>query len=98
MTKLRASLILVLVVLLTALALPASACSCVRGDPRDQLKVADGAIVGTLVSQRPDPENESRSIYTFDVEEEVKGEFEETLDVYSGTDGASCGFEMAPGQ
>jgi hypothetical protein len=79
---------------------PAHACSCAGGyDPRDALAAADGAIVGTYVSRHPvDPTDEyGDTVYTFSVDEAVKGEFGNTVDIHSGSSGASCGFEMPPG-
>lgn len=99
MSRSKILFLLLLVVALLAVALPAGACSCAMGDPRDMLDGSDGAIVGTYVSRRPaDPSEEfGETIYTFEVDEEVKGHFDETLDVHSGSDGASCGFEIEPG-
>jgi hypothetical protein len=79
---------------------PAHACSC-RGDydPRDALAEADAAIIGTYLERHPvDPTDEyGDTIYTFSVDEAVKGSFGETVEVHSGSTGASCGFEMPPG-
>jgi hypothetical protein len=99
MSRFRLFILMGMVLALMAVALPASACSCAGGDPRDMLSESDGAIVGTYVSRRPaDPAEEfGDTIYTFEVDEEVKGDFEETLDVHSGSNGASCGFEIEPG-
>lgn len=80
-------------------ALPASACSCFQGDPRDQFEQADAAVIGEYVGNRPseaDPDWEA--IYTFSVEEEWKAEFGETLDVHAANNGAACGIEAQPGQ
>src|SRR5688500_12846371 len=80
-----------------ATALPAKACSCALGDPRDGLKASDGAFIGTLLSQTPDPGQEGSSIYTFTVSEEIKGTFEETVEVHSASNGAACGLEVPIG-
>jgi hypothetical protein len=66
-------------------------------DPRDQFAKAEAAIVGNYVGRRP-TEDEFRAIYTFEVQEEWKAEFGETLDVYSAHNGAACGLEAQPGQ
>lgn len=83
-------------VLLVATAVPAAACSCATGDPRTRLKKADAAIVGTLVSKAPDGQYDA--VYTFTVDEAVKGEFGDTVEVESAADGAACGLEVRPGQ
>ncbi len=87
-------------------ALPAHACSCAYGDPRERLAEADGAFIGTLVSQTetepPDPDEPISSgrdnTYTFTVEEVFKGDIGETIEVHAPADGASCGLEMGIGQ
>jgi hypothetical protein len=83
---------------LLALAPSAQACSCMRGDPRTQLDQADGAFIGRLVSADPAPPNASDRTYHFKVDEVVKGDIGDTIDVGSGGNGAMCGFEVAPGQ
>ena len=95
----RKSRLLALVVFaIVATALPAKACSCFMGDPRDALKASDGAFVGTLVSATPNAEDEGQtSTYTFTVEEEIKGDLGGTVDVISSTSGASCGIEVPIG-
>jgi hypothetical protein len=68
------------------------------GDPRDSLKAADGAFIGTMLSHTPDPgDGGQTSTYTFSVQEEFKGEFGGTVDVRSATNGASCGLEVPIG-
>ena len=83
-------------------ALPAHACSCAYSDPRDRLAESDAAIVGTLVESHPvDPPVDNSgedTIYTFTVDEEVKGDFGETLEVHAPYSGASCGIEVGIGQ
>lgn len=80
-----------------ATALPASACSCMYADPRDQFNDADAAIVGEFVGRRP-TDDEFRAIYTFRVEDEWKARFGDTLDVFSADNGAACGLEAQVGQ
>lgn len=95
----RKSRLLALVVFaIVATAVPAKACSCAMGDPRDALKASDGAFIGTLLSVTPHAEDEGQnSTYTFTVDEEVKGDLGETVDVVSATSGASCGIEVPIG-
>ena len=83
---------------LLATALPAGACSCFQGDPRDQFEAADAAFIGEFVGMRPGPDPEWDAIYTFDVEEEWKTDFGETVDVHAANNGAACGIEAQPGQ
>ena len=96
----RTSLVVLLAVVgLLAVALPAKACSCFQGDPRDQFDKAEAAIVGEYVGARPteDPDD-YEAIYTFNVQEEWKVDFGDTLDVHSADNGAACGIEASPGQ
>jgi hypothetical protein len=79
---------------------PAHACSCAGDyDPRDALAASDAAIVGTYLGRHPaDPTDVyGDTIYTFQVDEAVKGSFGETVEVHSGSTGASCGFELPEG-
>jgi hypothetical protein len=82
----------------------ARACSCVGyGDMRDRLAEADGAIVGTFLESHDadaDPTGSSGQdwIYTFQVDEEVKGTFDDMLEVHSPMNGISCGLEVQVGQ
>jgi hypothetical protein len=83
----------------------AQACSCVRPDVPVLLAQADAAFVGTLVSRRPvsppgpgptlstDPD-----IFTFRVDESVKGGLSGEVEVRSARSGASCGLEVGVGQ
>jgi hypothetical protein len=69
------------------------------------LAQSDGAFVGTLVSRRPasprgagpissaDPD-----IFTFQVDEMLKGELGREVEVWSAMSGASCGLEVRIGQ
>jgi hypothetical protein len=67
----------------------ASACSCAIGDPRDRLAEVDAAFVGTLVEKKV--LESTRTVNTFRVEEALKGELGETVDVHSGS---ACGLEV----
>ena len=80
------------------MALPASACTCVRSDPRDQLNESDAAFIGEFVSKRADPNDEFQSIYTFEVQEPIKGDLTQSIEVTSGSNEGSCGFTLEPGQ
>ncbi len=82
-------------VLLVAIATPASACSCASGDDRDALARSDAAFIGTLVSRT---DSGRSATFRFTVDEEVKGEFPQTIDVSSASDGAACGLEVRMGQ
>lgn len=94
----KSRLLAAVVFAIVATALPAKACSCALGDPRDALKASDGAFIGTLLSQTPDPDSpEWSSIYTFTVEETFKGELGETVEVHSASNGAACGLEVPIG-
>src|SRR3712207_2074538 len=73
--SMRRSLVIVALAGLAVLAaaLPATACSCYPGDPRDQFYEADAAIVGEYVGSRPSEDaDEYEAIYTFNVLEEWK--------------------------
>src|SRR5688500_10271202 len=84
----RSRLLAAVVFAIVATALPAKACSCALGDPRDALKASDGAFVGTLLSQTPDPDSpDQSSIYTFTVQETFKGTLDETVEVHSASNG-----------
>jgi hypothetical protein len=84
----------------------AHACSCVRLDARQGLSSADAAFVGTLLERRPEPAPPptgpavpiGRAIFTFRVDEAVKGALGESVEVWSSGSSASCGLEVAVGQ
>src|SRR5688572_25163810 len=76
------------------------ACSCAHGDPRDRLDGSDAAFIGRLIHrEEPTPgpggayDSGSKVTYRFRVDERVKGDLGETVDVESPNSGASCGFE-----
>ena len=83
-------------------AAPCAACSCAPRDPREMLTSADAAFVGVLVKKEiknpPLRSSAEPAIYTFRVEEEVKGRLGDTIDVESAVHGASCGLEVEVGQ
>jgi hypothetical protein len=75
------------------------ACSCVMMTPEEHLREADAAFVGLLVS-REDPRGGSSAeevAWTFRVEQVAKGELEETIEVMSPVEPASCGFQLRDG-
>lgn len=81
------------------------ACSCAAMSPREQLEQADAAFVGTLIAREPETVSSDGSIFggeevawTFEVEQAVKGEFGDTVDVQSPIDTAACGFGVIEGQ
>ncbi len=88
------------VLALLAATLPAFACSCIVDDPRDTLRDADGAFIGTLLSQRPvDPDEPfGNHIYTFQVDEEIKGEFSDTEEVRSASQESACALAVEEGE
>jgi hypothetical protein len=84
----------------------AQACSCISLDARQGLADADAAFVGTLVARRQafpsQPGGVSSSadpdIFTFRVDQVIKGDLGPTIEVWSARSGASCGVEAAIGQ
>jgi hypothetical protein len=83
----------------------AQACSCVGGGERAAFAEADGAFVGTFLERdeptpppagttSPPPQVE----YRFRLDESVKSSFEPVVRVWSSSYGASCGFELDPGE
>jgi hypothetical protein len=94
----RIPILVALVVLLSLLAAPAArACSCFLGDPRDALRAADGAFIGTLTDVRPVPDDPASADYAFDVETSVKGDLGSTITIRAGSTDASCAFEASVG-
>jgi hypothetical protein len=73
----------------------ALACSCAVGDPRDMLERSAGAFTGTLLERVVEGD---QAIHTFRVEDAVKGQIGETVQVRSHRDGATCGLEIGIGQ
>ena len=88
----RALLVLVLVAAATwAPAGRAAACSCAGGNPRDRLQGAGAAFIGRLLEVEGDSQS---ALYTFAVDEPIKGTFAETLTIAAEGNGAACGFEV----
>lgn len=79
------------------LASPARACSCAMPpDIQAWVDESQAAFVGTLIDKHDAGGGQfgSESIYVFEVEEWVKGEGGQVIEVRSASDGASCGFEF----
>lgn len=71
----------------------ARACSCGGiGDVGAAVDDAEGAFVGTLIDRRDAGNFEA--IYVFEVEQWVKGDAGDVIEVRSASDGAGCGFEF----
>ena len=96
MTRSLRWLVGIVCIIVLGTALPASACSCAEGDARTQLKASDAAFIGTLLSQSPS--GQWNAVYTFRVDEEVKGDLGETVAVESANNGAACGLEVGVGR
>jgi hypothetical protein len=103
----RTMIVLVLAVALVAgPAGVARACSCAPQDPRKQLDRSAAAFVGTFLHREekepPEPGQPIDSgrpmIYTFRVDEEIKEELGDTVEVISAAEGPSCGLEVTEGQ
>lgn len=76
---------------------PARACSCAAPfDLTEAIDNHEAAFVGTLVEKRDIGGGES--MYTFEVEEWVKGDLGAAIEVRSASDGAGCGFEFFGGE
>lgn len=79
------------------LAAPARACSCAMPpDIAAWVDESEAAFVGTLLEKRDAGMGDfgAESIYVFEVEQWVKGNAGEVIEVRSSSDGASCGFEF----
>jgi hypothetical protein len=84
----------------------AQACTCMTLDVRATLSSAEGAFIGTLVKRRPGPQPPpvgpvqpiGPAIFTFRVEEAVKGRFGKSVEVWSASSSASCALEIRVGQ
>jgi hypothetical protein len=75
----------------------ANACSCVAPDAKRDLPGADAAFVGTLLF-KADEQSSSGATYVFGVERVVKGLLGSRVQIHSGANGASCGFEVGADQ
>lgn len=66
-------------------------------DPAGLLDQAGGAFVGTMVDKRAGAPDEFNAVYLFEVSQWVKSDLGSTVEVTSGMDSASCGWEMPTG-
>lgn len=76
---------------------PAEACSCAGPfDLKQSINDSEAAFVGTLLDRRDAGKGEfgHESIYVFEVEEWVKGDLGDVIEVRSASGGAGCGFEF----
>lgn len=86
--------VMIAVIFLAASAAPAQACSCGGSSDLGQgIERSEAAFVGKLVDKRGAGGGES--IYVFEVEEWVKGDLGEVIEVRSASHGAACGFELS---
>ena len=75
-------------------ATPAQACSCaVPSDIQSWVDESEAAFVGTLIEKVGD-DFAGDAVYIFEVEEWVKGDLGEVIEVHSAANGAACGFEF----
>ncbi len=91
------ALLLLISFLVTAPPRPARACSCAGPiDLKTSIDGAEAAFVGTLIEKRDAGMGDfgGESVYVFEVEEWVKGDLGEVIEVRSASDGAGCGFEF----
>lgn len=89
----------VLGLLLVAGARSASACSCAQPDPYVAISQAPAVFVGSLIERVGVPNPVTGTVtYLFDVERWVKGDLGNPVPVRSSSSGASCGFEVQPGE
>ena len=74
----------------------ALACTCADVPARQRLDSADAAFIGRVVETRPAPSRDGvrELVYVFTVDNVVKGELGERVEVSSPLDGAACGFEL----
>ena len=88
------------------LASEAAACSCAAGTPRERLRGADAAFIGTVVAKRrivpPADQNGVRPagdtlVYTFRVERWFKRRLPRHVVIRTNSSGASCGFDIRRG-
>ncbi|MDP9068901.1 MAG: hypothetical protein M3N53_11235 [Actinomycetota bacterium] len=94
----RAKVVLALTaVALLGSALPATACTCFSGDPYDALEASDGAFIGEFLFRRLAPDGYS-AVYTFRVDEAIKGDLGDRIQVHSSAGGGSCGLAVTRGR
>jgi hypothetical protein len=78
----------------------AQACTCARLDVRETLSRADAAFIGILTGRRPAPPSPpfSSDVFTFRVDDVVKGTLRGSVEVWSSSYSASCGLEIGVGE
>lgn len=91
--------LLVSAVLAVALAstfpLAAEGCSCAMpSDLHEWVDQSEAVFVGRMVEKRDLGGQSFESVYVFEVEEWIKGDAGEVIEVQSASDGAGCGFEF----
>ncbi|MEX1209168.1 MAG: hypothetical protein WEE36_11320 [Acidimicrobiia bacterium] len=85
-----------LVLGMLAFAPPAWACSCVAIDPVQGLGEFPAAFVGTFITKTDSGDFEA--MYTFQVEQWVKGDLGSTIEVRASSQGSACGYGFPPGR
>lgn len=80
----------------------ADACSCALLSAPEMLDNHEAAFVGTLIDRSDAVAQDANFgptvIFTFEVEQWLKGDLGETMAVQSASDGAACGFEIPVGE
>jgi hypothetical protein len=97
----RAALLVLAVALLspvivTSLATPAGACSCVQGSDSNALAQSDAVFTGRLVDVRRPPQVHSSldpATWVFSVDRVYKGAVTKRQEIVTAVSGASCGLE-----
>ena len=93
--RLVAATMLLSVALTPILPLTARGCSCMTPtDLHEWVNQSEAVFVGALVEKRDLGGESFESIYVFEVEEWIKGEAGEVIEVHSASDGSACGFEF----
>ena len=94
----RVIAILMLAMLASLVPSPARACSCATGEPRDLLREADAAFVGTMIDHDDGLFSSAwETTFTFAVEHDLKGNLDDSVQVQAGTSESSCGIGFAEG-
>jgi len=79
------------------LPLTARGCSCATpSDLHEWVDQSEAVFVGTLIDKRDGGDGPfgMESVYVFEVEEWIKGDAGDVIEVHSASDGAGCGFEF----
>ena len=90
---------------LVAVARPTGACTCAPFDTRAALADSDAALIGTLISRTDPPpplegatEAEGDAIYRFRVDQAVKGELGDEVEVHAPGSETGCGLSAPAGR